>query len=483
MNKNKILFWGIIILLGTCLLIGVSSIPQILAEAAGSGNRLFFAYRIVIINMVLAACGMGLILGGLLRLGSRLKTLEDLVRPLAEKDYPALEKIRSRSGSPAAHNGGYENLEKALEDLGNFYAALRSFSEHSAAAGKILENENREREAVASHINNTLESLSGHFGKIEGAANQVAGTIEHIEGYFDSLRNAAQEQSAIMEKAESRLGEAADLAGSVAGQLDKKKSEAEKIRSRIAVGEEQSRAVKDRIVNMTANLEKITGMAEAINQISEQTNILSMNAAIESAHAGAAGAGFAVVAKEIKKLAESTRVNAQDIEEAISTITKQIREALKAGEIASETFGSITGAVNDFTEGLVSINETARKNSSASEEIEAAVKEASSIIRKIQDGGIDIMAHHQSFRSVLEQIYLMAGSNRTDLGEICTGTREILETIVKTQEKLRETLDAGAGIGRMKALPSSPPPATQAVEIDNSWRKDVAVKSPPRTIL
>jgi methyl-accepting chemotaxis protein len=523
MKKNKILFWGIIILLGTCLLIGASSIPQILAEAAGGGNGPFFAYRIVIINIVLAACGMGLLLGFVLRLGKKLKTLEDLVRPLAENDYPALEKIRI--GSPAELNG-YENLEKALETLGAFYRALQSFAEHSAAGGEILENESREREAAASRVNKTLDSLNGRFGEIEGAADQAAGAVEGIESYFDSLRNAAQEQSAFMEKAESRLGEAAGLAGSVAGRLDQKKAEAEKLRSHAAAGEEQSRAVKDIILNMAGSLEKITGMAGAINQISEQTNILAINAAIESAHAGAAGAGFAVVAKEIKKLAESTRANAHDIEEAIKAITGQMRKALKAGEAASETFGSITGTIHDFAEGLSSINETARKSSAAGGEIEAAVKEVSSVIRKIRDEGIT--AHHQGLRSALEQIRVKAGSNRGELEEIRTGTREILETIVKTREKIRETLDAGAVIGRMKALPSSPlapaspapaaphspiqaaaspaptalrppapaaphPPAAaipagskaagQAVEIDNSWRKDVAVKSPPRTIL
>jgi methyl-accepting chemotaxis protein len=421
----------------------------------------------VVINIILAACGMGLLLAGFLRSEKKFKALEDLTELLAEGNYSALEKMRPANGE------SYESLEKALESLGNLRKTLGVFAERGAAAEKILEGGNQEREAAAARINETLEVLNGRFGEIENAADQADGTIARMESCFGSLRDTAQEQYAFMEKAESRLGEAAHLARSMADQIGERKSEAKTLYSRIITGEEQSRTAKDIIGKMAQNLEKITEMADAINQISEQTNILAINAAIESAHAGAAGAGFAVVAGEIKKLAESTRRNARDIEEAIKTLTRQIRDAFKSGETASETFGSITGEIRNFTETLASIDEAIRRNGETGVEVEAVVKEASSVIRKIQDSDAEITAHHQNFRSVLEQIRLAAASNRTALGEARAETGEILETLGKTQEKIMETLDTNAGAGCESGRE----------EPDNSWRKDVAVKSPPRTIL
>jgi methyl-accepting chemotaxis protein len=542
--KNKKLFWGIAVLSGTCVLMILSSVVQIEAGASGEGGARFFLYRVSAANVVMAAAGMGLLLAGLLRLGKKLKTLEDLVKPLAENDYQALEKAKAQKDGP------YGALEKSLLSLGKFYGNLRAFMERSAAAREFLKNANREREAASAHTNEALEALSARFGEIEASADQAAGTIQQLESYFNSLKDAALEQSAFVEKAESRLSETAELASSVAGRLGEKEAEAEGLRSQVTTGEEQSRTARDSIRSAAQDLEKITEMTAAINQISEQTNILSMNAAIESAHAGSAGAGFAVVASEIKKLAESTRKNAQNIQEAIKAIARQINEALMASDRASETFGSITGGIKDFTESLSSINETAnetaQRSSAVSGEIGAAVKESVSIIRKRKDSGADIAAGCQSFRSLLEQIHLLTGRSRVALREIQTGTQEVLENIVNTQEKVRETLgETGAlgkalqgevpaggepGLTHQSALPAAPasvpelsapkpviapapsrpgparipesghvsPTEAQgrgarevprlpekspgAIEVDNSWRKDVAVKSPPQTI-
>jgi methyl-accepting chemotaxis protein len=421
-KKNKILFWGIIILAGTCLVMAVSSIPQIRAGTAGGGAAPFFAYRLALVNIILAACGMGLLLAGFLRFGENFKDLEDPPGLPAGKNSPA-------PGVPPEPGAG-------------------------AGAGKTADARGRAREEAAARINETLESLNGRFGEIEHAADQADEAISRMERYAGSLGDAAREQQAFMEKAESRLGQASDMARTMADQIGEKKAKTEGLRSRVIKGEEHSRRAKDIIGNMALNLEKITGMAGAIHQISEQTNILAINAAIESAHAGASGAGFAVVAGEIKKLAESTRKNARDIEEGIKTLTKQIGGALKAGETASETFGSMTGEIGELAETLASIDEAIRRNGETGEEAGAAVKEASLVTGKIRDGGTDMAADHQSFRAVLEQIRLAAGSNRAALGELLRETGAVLEPPVKAGE-----------------------------EADNSWRKDVAVKSPPRTVL
>jgi methyl-accepting chemotaxis protein len=501
MKSSKIT--GICIIIGTIILMAAFSLLQIFLFKGNEEAETGIMLRLSAVNWILAAGGLALLFFWAAKFLTNLKS----------------------SG---------EALEKNQASLKQFFQILKAYSEHSAGANELLRNESIERDAEAAHLREVLDSVSGQFNEIEGAAVQAVGAIDVIEKYFSSLGDAAGEQERFIANAEGRLNEAAGLAGSVSLKLNETGGKAKGLRKEAAAGEDQSRQVHELIKGAAENLEKITEMVGAINQISEQTNILSMNAAIESAHAGSAGAGFAVVASEIKKLAGSTKENAKSIQDAIKAITRQITEALKASELSSGSFSSLNGEIQGLAESLRAVNESAQKNSETSEATESAIHESTAIIRKIHDGSADIMAHHQSFRSALEQIHSLSGKTRAEMKEIRIGTQEILENIVKTQDSIRETL-AEAGklgenltLGKNPVADENPPKAiakpdnghsltfkaadlealpgraaapakaapTQAVitsaapakagqtpfETDNSWRKDVAVKSPPRTI-
>ena len=170
---------------------------------------------------------------------------------------------------------------------------------------------------------------------IEDTVNQAMSALDKIENYL-SDQSRSTENAAILEE------KAIDLKG------------------RMEEGEQQSRNAYDIIKAASSDLEKITDMAKMINQISEQTHVLSINAAIESAHAGEAGKGFAVVAAEIRKLAESTKVNANNIQSVLLSISRQIGGALKASEISSLSFAELTGEITAIAGSLENSAEKAR---------------------------------------------------------------------------------------------------------------------------
>jgi methyl-accepting chemotaxis protein len=495
------------------------------------------AYRVCAINVILAAAGMTFLCFSSFRILKRLTGLEGLLLPLEEKNYPALAEIRPDT------EGDYTELERSLEFLGQFYRIMQVYIEKNIEAEKLIKAENNEQQAEAACLEGVLETVDSRFNEIKSSASQAENAVTIIENYLMVLKDITAEQIRFIKQADSGIAEAAELAETVMLGISKNGVITEKLREQVSVGKEQFRSAHNIINEAMVNLEKITVIAKEINQISEQTNILSMNAAIESAHAGAAGAGFAVVAAEIKKLAESTRENAHSIQEAIKSITRQIAEALKASEVSFETFGLIAGEIEGLTKDLTEIGESSRRSSAASNETGKVVRESAAIIKRIEDASTDAMTHHQSFRTALEQIGILSDKTRTEVKEIHTGTRGILKHVLRTQETIRQTLaaavDAGktistgevpastgsnllAGVNGAVLLPtaaqgsgSMPPAVSGAVdragsnpasvdrigtnngtvqkrkdgtlasgvpEADNSWRKDVAVKSPPRTI-
>ena len=429
--KKRINKFGLFIFLGVCSAMIILTSLQILLFSGAKD----LAVRTSLANIILAAGGMAV----LLRLGNRiiikLNTLEEIIQPIIEKNYTA-----TTAGTNKGQDAEIcEGLRKTAGDLGKFAEAFKVHAGGGAEIEKLFEPETD----TAADNYKTLEKLSGHLDEIKDAAEQAVSALDKAGSYFSSYDELSREQNCSMEEAESRIMTALEQGKSVAGIIEESGKTAEDLSKKIIDGEELSRNAHDIINSTSKELEKITGIADIINEISEQTNILSMNAAIESAHAGAAGAGFAVVAEEIRKLAESTKENAGDIQTVLRAITRQIAEALKASELSSRTFGLISTEMTTFTGTLETAAGDALKSSSAGEEIKAVLAESSGGNGKIRDRSVDIAAFSHSLRTLLEQIQnssLIAKDEAQKTGsEILLSRTHYEKTMDKVHDYLKET--------------------------------------------
>ncbi|MDR0876585.1 MAG: methyl-accepting chemotaxis protein [Treponema sp.] len=495
-NTGKSFLFSLIAGAGVCAAAAVSLGVQIhlagniSADAAGIQAFKGLLLWGGIINIALFVLGFVILLFRNRALSGKLDTLSGLVRPLAEKNFSALLQIpESKSGAEKAADE--IELIESLRSLGKLFESLKTMAGRSAEMGNVLRDDGNERDAVLKHLGELTDKIAGQFFEIESTVDQGIESLGGIEGYLTTLNENSGNQAALLLETESKLTQSSDLSKSAAARIHESAGKAELLREEIGAEEEQAQEVNDLVRNIAREVEGISEMTAIINQISEQTNMLSMNAAIESAHAGQAGKGFAVVAEEIRKLAESTRENAARIHEEVLSINKNTQGALKASESSFGTFNTLTARISELAKELAEISSSASETNGVNSDILAFFREFSSSNLRLRDGGVDSIAHSHSFRGSLEMIKSLSDTTRAEIKEIHSGTAEVLDNIRNTQDRIINGLNEAGEISNI--IPGKPvvlhageiTAVSKTLDDDSkgySDSREVTVKQPPRTI-
>jgi len=182
-----------------------------------------------------------------------------------------------------------------------------------------------------------LDSSTRLHKEIEGAT----GAINHIRSTLSELGMASESQFVALQESSAAIEEMTATLGSASGLASGKRDQVDRLATAVRGGENDMTATVDAIRRVSQGVTGISEMTAVIHDVAEKTNLLSMNAAIQAAHAGSAGKAFAVVAGEIRVLAEATGGNAKRISSSIDSIIEQIKSSDTISARTGENFRAV----------------------------------------------------------------------------------------------------------------------------------------------
>ncbi|SMP64101.1 methyl-accepting chemotaxis protein [Anoxynatronum buryatiense] len=367
------------------------------------------------------AIGGGLV--GLLLLGlilystsnSVIKTLRVLgsqASAMAEGDF--------RQDLPAA-------LSQRNDEIGGIAEAIRYMQD---SMKKMIRNVIEASEQVAA----SSEELTATSQQSATASDEVARTIEEIaKGAGDQAKDtekgamAANELGEVVEKDKQALSALNQSTDSVTRLKDEGVRTLKELIVKTQKSSQGSAQVHEVILNTNNSADRINQASGMIKNIAEQTNLLALNAAIEAARAGEAGRGFAVVADEIRKLAEESNRFTGEISTIMAELTGQTGNAVKT----MEEVAKIIEAQSD------SVEETNQKFAGISTAIET-MKQA---IREVNTSGLEIENKKDEITQILQNLSAISQENAAGSEEASASVEEqtaAMAEIANSSEELSQ---------------------------------------------
>lgn len=284
-----------------------------------------------------------------------------------------------------------EKLLNAKDETGSMFKNLKVMQDNIKA---ILRNV----EEQAGYTSNTSKELSETVTELKSVVEEVNIATEQIVAGLEETAASTEEISSTTNEMESSVENISDTTKKALMHSEEIKNRADNFindsinlkKETIKLCSDNSNKLKEAI-EKSSKVNEISNLLEAISNITSQTNLLSLNAAIEASRAGEAGKGFAVVAAEIKKLAEESNKTTEKIKDMISHVIQAVDYLVNSSsdilkfidETVIENYKKFYEMSNCYSSDANYYNEISRKIEDASEQLLVSTKDISSAINNV----------------------------------------------------------------------------------------------------
>ncbi|MDR3170026.1 MAG: methyl-accepting chemotaxis protein [Treponema sp.] len=388
--------------------------------------------RQIILALVLSAAGVG-VMGIFMRMiFGRLDHLSAILKEISEGEGDLTKRITIKQMDEIGNLATFFNL--TLDKIRTMVMVIKNQSVQLSGIGNELAHNMSETAAGVNQITTNIESIKARVINQSASVTETKATMEQITEHIDKLGAHIEQQTDSVSQSSSAVEEMLVNIQSVTQTLTKNAKNVKELTESAEIGRSGLSEVAADIQEITRESEGLLEINAVMENIASQTNLLSMNAAIEAAHAGEAGKGFAVVADEIRKLAESSGEQSK----TISTVLKKIKEAIdkisrSTGEVLGK-FEAIDAGIKIVADQDGNIRSAMEEQGMGSRQILESIGKLQELTRLVKDGSIEMRNGSKEVISEGQKLEMETQEITSEMNEMALGAERINNAVSRVND-------------------------------------------------
>jgi len=352
-----------------------------------------------------------------------LVSVTNTLRDISEGDGDLTQTITTKSTDEIGDLARYFN--NTLDKIKHLVMSIKTESVTLSSVGTDLARNMNETAAAVNEITANIQSIKGRVINQSASVSQTHATMGQVVGNINKLDKLVQEQSKNVAQASSAIEQMVANTNSVTNTVIGNAQNVKILKDASEIGKSSLQEVSLDIQEISRESEGLMEINSVMQNIAGQTNLLSMNAAIEAAHAGEAGKGFAVVADEIRKLAESSSEQSKTINVVLRKIKDCIDKITQSTGNVLTKFSAIDNSVRIVAEQEENILHAMEEQGVGSKQILEGVEKVNDITSQVSCRSEEMLLNANEVIRESENLEKATLEIESGMSEMATGANQI----------------------------------------------------------